>query len=131
MLCALFALGLVCCAATIPRLVALTQDKGDPDTTHRLAGIVLWSELELFFGISTASVITLRRPIESCLARLGIPLGSSKAPSSGGMAKWNGKRWYRYGRSDGASYRPSDNGPAPELAVKQPPNMPTAMSGGT
>jgi hypothetical protein len=67
----LMALGLLCSAAVIPKLISLRAFGSNPDFTYNSQGVVVWSALEMYLGIIAVCIPVLRNHFEAGLRRLG------------------------------------------------------------
>ena len=107
----LLALGLACCAVTIPRLVAYFHTGLGYDITYVGTSALYLTELELFLGIWAACIPTLRNLFEGWLVRMGFDIsGGSSSDQQTANFSWSRKMTKKYG-----------NGGDMEKAAESPP----------
>lgn len=84
-LCCLMALGLICTAAVVPKLIALSDYASMSDFTYASAGMMLWSQIEVSIGIIGACIPVLKPLFERALRRVGLmsSSGTSRVTSHG------------------------------------------------
>ena len=82
-------LGLLCTAATIPKLIVLKNFYPNNDFTWTVTDVAFWSVLEVFIGISAICITTLRSRFESAFRAFGIKIRSSS------HSKYAGRYWPR------------------------------------
>jgi hypothetical protein len=125
-LCFLMGLGILCAAASIPKFISYSVFASGGDTTKNGPGVVVWSQIELYVGITAACIPMLRSFFENSMRRLGLSItNSSRATPKSRTSGWNRangiKETYELG-SNGAvkSSRPiqeADSESCQELAV--------------
>ena len=88
-LCLLMGLGILCAAASIPKFISYSVFASGGDTTKNASGVVVWSQIELYVGITAACIPMLRSFFESALRKIGVSITNSSRGISRSSAGWN------------------------------------------
>jgi hypothetical protein len=125
-LCFLMGLGILCAAASIPKFISYSVFASGGDTTKNGLGVVVWSQIELYVGITAACIPMLRTYFESTMRRLGFSItNSSRATPRSRTSGWNRangvKETYELGSHDPVKSsripREADSESCQELAI--------------
>lgn len=77
-LCVLMSLGLVCTAATVPKLISLNRyGIEESDVSWVLADVFVWTTIEMWLAIIVACMPPMRNAFERLLMRLGMVVSDS------------------------------------------------------
>jgi hypothetical protein len=68
----LMALGITCAASIIPKLVAFQQFKSRDNFTQTSAGTMVWSQIEVFTGITAVCIPVLKSWVERIMRNIGL-----------------------------------------------------------
>jgi hypothetical protein len=83
-------LGVLCAAASIPKFISYSVFASGGDTTKNASGVVVWSQIELYIGITAACIPMLRSFFEGALRRIGVSItNSSRGVTRSRTSGWN------------------------------------------
>ena len=106
-LCFLMGLGILCAAASIPKFISFSVFANGGDNTKNASGVVVWSQIELYVGITAACIPMLRSFFETALRKIGISITNS----SRGVSRTSG-----WNRANGVNETFEMNATAPKSA---------------